>query len=387
MKWNWQQSNWPDFAWDKDALDGLEAQFLHQAGVLLGALKHIHEDESAVLIVELISTEAIKTSEIEGEMLNRDSVQSSIRLNFGLETDNRRISPAEQGVAEMMVDLYRTFGKPLCHNKLFSWHKMLTKGRRDLSDVGCYRKHEDVMQVVSGVVYDPHVHFEAPPSGHMHDEMSRFIDWFNDSAPDGKAPLPALTRSGIAHLYFVCIHPLEDGNGRIGRAISEKALSQCLGQPTLLALSQTIQSAKKEYYQNLEMNNKKLEITHWLRYFAQAILEAQGYSLRLIDFLIAKARLYDRLKGQLNERQERVIARMFREGLEGFKGGLSAENYISITGTSRATATRDLNDLVEKQALTRTGELRYTRYWLNTENTESEAERRLVATGRFGWKQ
>lgn len=365
MIWNWQQKDWPEFRYDSSALGELESRFLRQSGVLQGTLKHIGEDDKVRLTVDLMSTEAVKTSEIEGEILDRDSVQSSIRRYFGLATDNRRILPAEQGIAEMMVDLYRTFNKPLSHSKLFTWHKMLTSGRRDLSDIGRYRTDEEAMQVVSGPVHNPGIHFEAPPSKDMKAEMDRFIDWFNGYTPDSQIPLPALTRAGIAHLYFVCIHPFEDGNGRIGRAISEMALSQSLGQPTLLALSHTIQNAKNAYYRNLELSNKDLEITDWLQYFARTVLDAQGYSQRLIDFLIAKIRLYDRLRGQLNDRQDKAITRMFAEGLEGFKGGLSAENYISITGTSRATATRDLLDLVEKGALVRTGERRHTRYWLN----------------------
>ncbi len=365
MEWNWQQKDWPKFHYNSAALNELEGRFLLQSGMLQGTLKHIGADDKMRLTIDLMSTEAINTSEIEGEILNRDSVQSSIRRNFGLDTDNRRIPPAEQGIAEMMVDLYRTFDEPLSHSKLFTWHKMLTSGRRNLTDIGRYRTHADAMQVVSGAMHDPKVHFEAPPSKQMKAEMDRFIDWFNGCGPDAKHPVSALTRAGIAHLYFVCIHPFEDGNGRIGRAISEMALSQSLGQPTLLALSYTIQNAQKAYYRNLELNNKDLEITDWLLYFANTVLEAQSYSQRLIDYLIAKIRLYDRLRGQFNGRQDKIIARMFREGLEGFKGGLSAENHISITGTSRATATRDLTDLVEKGALTRTGERRHTRYWLN----------------------
>ena len=370
MKWNWQCEAWPHFIWDKAVLDDFEAKFLHKAGMLHGALKFLAQQDKELLIVELISAEAIKTSEIEGEFLNRESMQSSIKKNFGLITGGKRISPAEQGISEMMVDLYHTFSEPLTHDKLFSWHDMLTKGRRDLSDVGCYRTHEDAMLVVSGSIHKPNIHFEAPPSDQMSHEMDQFVDWFNETMPCQKETLPPLTRAGIGHLYFVCIHPFEDGNGRIARGISGKILSQSLGEPILLALSQTIQSAKKAYYQNLELNNKELDITKWLEYFAQTILDAQEYSLQLIGFLIAKTRFFDRLKGQFNERQEKAISRMFREGLEGFKGGLSAENYINITKTSRATATRDLHGLVDMGALRRTGERRYTRYTLNLDNMD-----------------
>ncbi|MBU4527921.1 MAG: Fic family protein [Hoeflea sp.] len=361
MPWNWEHPDWPDFAWDNAALAPAEAQFQRQSGIVVGALKHVTDSEKDDLIIDLISTEAVKTSEIEGEILNRQSVQASIKRNFGLDTSNRKATPAEQGIAEMMTSLYRTFDEPLSHSGLFEWHRMLTSGCTDLTDIGRYRTHDEPMQIVSGADYAARIHFEAPPSRQVKAEMGRFVDWFN-----GSQALPPITRAGIAHLYFESIHPFEDGNGRIGRAIAEKALSQSLGQPTLLALSQAIQADRKAYYQNLERYNKGPEITGWLEYFAATILKAQDYSLSLIEFLIAKTRLYDRLRGQLNARQEKAIARLFREGPDGFKGGLSAENYIAITGTSRATATRDLADLVDKGALIRTGERRYARYWLGT---------------------
>jgi Fic family protein len=368
MSWNWQKADWPHFQWDKNVLAQAEDQFLQQTGILIGAIRHLDEGDRNLLVVDLITGEAVKTSEIEGEYLNRDSVQSSILHNFGLDSDNRCVKPAERGIADMMTDLYKHFNKPLSHTTLFTWHKMLTNGRNDLKDIGRYRSHSVPMQVVSGRLDKPNVHFEAPPSGTMKKEMDAFLTWWKESAPGGKKPLPALTRTGIAHLYFVCIHPFEDGNGRIGRALAEKALAECQGQPTLIALSQTIERNRKAYYTSLEHNNKNNEITNWLVYFATTILKAQKYSLDMIDFLIKKTRLYDRARGTLNERQQKVLARIFREGLEGFKGGLSAENYISITGTSRATATRDLQDLIEKNILRKTGELKSTRYHLNIKN-------------------
>jgi Fic family protein len=221
------------------------------------------------------------------------------------------------------------------------------------------------MRIVSGGIHNPKVHFEAPPSAKMKDEMDAFVSWFNDTAPRGRISLPALTRAGIAHLYFVSIHPFEDGNGRIGRALAEKSLAQNLGQPSLIALAYTIERSRKAYYAALERNNKDIEITDWLTFFAETILEAQRNTIKRLDFYVAKAKLYETLRGQLNERQEKAIARMFQEGIDGFKGGLSAANYISIAKSSRATATRDLQDLVAKGALTSTGELRHTRYHLN----------------------
>lgn len=367
MMWNWQQPDWPNFNYDKSLIDDFEKQLLLGAGLLFGAFKHLNEEDKRQLTIELISNEALKTSEIEGEYLDRDSLQSSIRRQFGLIADNRKISPAEQGIAEMMVNVYRSFEAPLSHAMLLEWHKMLTNGRRDLNDIGCYRTHSEPMQIVSGAIYAPKVHFEAPPSSQMMAEMERFIDWFNATTSNGTTPLPTLLRAAIAHLYFVSIHPFEDGNGRIGRAIAEKALAQCLGQPTLIAIAYAIERDKKAYYSALERANKQNEITAWLLYFADMVINAQSYTATWIDFLIKKAKLYDRLRGQINPRQEKVLARMFREGPDGFIGGLSAEKYIGITGAPRATATRDLQDLVSKGALLRHGERKHTRYLLNLE--------------------
>ena len=364
-RWNWQQDDWPEFRFDRPVLEEREAKFLLRAGVLLGSSQHIDEDDKSALTVDLISNEALKTSEIEGEYLNRESVQSSIRRNLGLDTDARRIPPAEKGVADMMMDLYRGFADPLTHETMFRWHGMLTAGRRDLKNIGAYRTDNAPMQIISGPIGDPKIHFEAPPSAAMEKEMEGFVNWFNNTAPHGNAALPALTRAGIAHLYFLTIHPFEDGNGRIARALAEKALSQVLGQPTLIALSQTIQKNKKSYYEALHRSSRDNEITAWLGYFADTVLQAQDTTQRMIDFLIQKTKLYDRVKSQLNERQEKALARIFREGVEGFKGGLSAENYISVTGAARATATRDLQGLVDKGVLIRTGALKSTRYHLN----------------------
>jgi Fic family protein len=365
MRWNWQKPGWPNFTYDSTALEPLEKRFLLQSGEVIGAFKHIGADDQDTLKIELIGDEAVKTSEIEGEILNRDSVQSSLRHQLGLGAEKPGILPAERGIAEMMVDLYRNFADALGDKTMFDWHRMLLSGNRSIQVIGGYRTHAEAMQVVSGPIHKPAVHFEAPPSSRVSGEMKRFVTWFNDTGPAGKTPLSPLTRAGIAHLYFVCIHPFEDGNGRIGRALAEKSLAQNLGQPSLIALAYTIERKRNDYYASLERNNKETEITSWLEYFANTVLEAQNNTIRRVDFYVAKAKFYQKHRGTLNERQEKVIARIFREGIDGFKGGLSAENYISITGTSRATATRDLQDLIEKGALTKTGQLRHTRYHLS----------------------
>jgi len=341
-----------------------EEQFLVCGGVILGGVSHLDDENRDQLTVEVMSEEAVTTSEIEGEVLDRDSVQSSIRRQLGLSTDAGRGSPAEQGIAEMMVNLYREYESPLDEATLCSWHQMLMNGRRDLGDIGCYRTHTGPMQVISGRVYDPTVHFEAPPSAQVPEEMTAFLDWFNRTGPSGPEQLPALTRAGISHLYFESIHPFEDGNGRIGRAISEKALAQKLARPTLTALAATILVRQRSYYDALEASNKGNEVSSWLAWFAGIALEAQQRTQAQVEFLIDKTRLLDRLRGELNERQQAVLLRVLREGPEGFKGGLSAGNYVSIAKTSPATARRDLAGLVDKGALTRTGERRHARYHL-----------------------
>src|SRR4029077_12554694 len=173
------------------------------------------------------------------------------------------------------VDLYRGFADPLTDKTMFDWHAMLLSGARDINAIGGYRTHSDTMQIVSGPDYKRTVHFEAPPSARVPNEMRRFVSWFNGTDPNGRNRLPALTRAGVAHLYFETIHPFEDGNGRIGRAISEKALAQALGHPTLTSLATTILIRRKGYYQALEEANKDNEITDWLSWFAGIALEAQ----------------------------------------------------------------------------------------------------------------
>jgi Fic family protein len=185
------------------------------------------------------------------------------------------------------------------------------------------------------------------------------------TTPGGAKPLPALTRAGTAHLYFESIHPFEDGNGRIGRALAEKSLAQNLGQPSLIALAATILARRPRYYAALEAASKSNEITGWLGWFAGTTIEAQRRTLSLTEFLIDKTKLLDRIRGELNDRQEKALLRMFKEGPEGFDGGMSAGKYSTITGASPATTTRDLADVTEKGAFVREGERWHAHYKLN----------------------
>ena len=368
MTWNWQRPDWPESTWDQDRLTRAEILFAEGAGMVIGSSRHLDDTSRETLVVDIMSVDAVATSAIEGEMLDRDSVQSSIRRQLGLAGDRRSVGAAEAGIAEMMVSLYRSLAEPLDHDGLHAWHRMVMNGRRGLEAIGRYRSHTEPMQIVSGAVYAPEVHFEAPPSEQVPIEMDRFLTWFEDTAPTGKQPLPALTRAGLAHLWFESIHPFEDGNGRIGRAIAEKALAQGLAQdgadPVLTAVAGTLLKHRKLYYAALEAASRALDVTDWLLWFAAKVIEAQRRSLAQVEFIIGKARLLERVRGKLNPRQEKAVLRMFAAGPEGFTGGLSAGNYRGITGAAPATATRDLADLVALDVLRRTGERKATRYHL-----------------------
>jgi len=377
MKWNWQQANWPEFIYNASALKELEDQFIAESFKLIGATSIVTEEQKQAFTIELMSEEALKSSKIEGDLLNRNSVRSSLLLQFGLNPDysDNRSNDKERGIAAVMADNYRSYSEPLSHERLFDWHSCIVTKSLLVHDVGIYRTSPNPTRVVSGSEGREKVHFEAPPANNIAEEMNAFIRWFNDTSPAGKRPLPALTRAGIVHLYFVAIHPFDDGNGRIARALCEKALTQGMKQPGLFALSHAIEKSRAEYYKQLELNNKGLNIDSWLAYFAETIVDATRYSQKNIRFIVAKTRLFDRLRGQINLRQEKVLLRMFDEGMRGFKGGLSTKNYLKITHTAQRNASRDLARLVELEALTKTGKLKGTRYWLNL-GGEFEIEKR-----------
>ncbi|MBS0629929.1 MAG: Fic family protein [Verrucomicrobia bacterium] len=362
--WNWELPDWPKFSYNPEDIALLERKFLLGMGKASAYLKSIDRKDYKGFVVEVLSAEGIGSAKIEGELLDREGLQSSIKKHFGLAAPVKKRVDKESQMADLLCNVYETFEMPLNHEMLYEWHTMLFKEAAHIADKGKYRTHDDTMQIVSNHLGSPPIFFEAPPSERVFKEMDAFIRWFNATSDHE----PILGRVAIAHLYFENIHPFEDGNGRIGRALIEKMLSQSLGHPVLLSLSKLLEKRKRDYYAELERCNRTLDAGHWVKFFAEAVIQAHEEAMSLLYFIIAKSKMMSELTGQINERQMKVLLRMFEEGPDGFKGGLSAENYLKITKTSRATATRDLTDLVEKGALIKTGELRHTRYWLNLKN-------------------
>lgn len=364
MKWNWQLKEWPNFQYDQKKIEELEIEYLKKAYLYEGAYLHFSDEEKKQFAIGILSGEAFFTSEIEGEILDRSSVQRSIRINFGLEASDKHISPAERGIADLMKILYENYDLQLTHQELFKWHSLLMQGRQDIKTVGMYRTHLEPMQIISGPVHNLRVHFEAVPSQRVIAEMDGFLKYFNNNLKSTGTKHILLVAS-IIHLYFESIHPFEDGNGRIGRALVIKALSQISNRPILISLSDVIQKNKKQYYNALASTNNTLDVTEWVLYFSKVILEALDCSFIYLKFLISKVRFFSEFNVKLNSRQTKVLLRVFDAGPNGFVGGVSAENYIRISGTSRATATRDLQDLLVIGAIKKEGNLKGTRYYLN----------------------
>ena len=373
MSWIWQHPDWPHFTWATGTLDSAAQEFTEGFKDQNLVLQRAGEKDVHSLRIEWLTEEAIKTSVIEGEFLDRDSIQASLLRRFGLRPSARRHGAAEEGIAEMMVSLYRDFAQPLDHQTLCEWHLMLMRANPYIESIGDYRRSEDPMQVVSGRYGRETVHFEAPPAVAVPSEMDRFVDWFNRKT-ETVDPAAALEAAAVAHLYFECIHPFEDGNGRIGRALAEKALARVLGRPTLLPLSTQICRERKSYYAALNQANRSLDITSWLGWFSQIAIQAQKYGEQSLICVLAQARVFDQLQGQVNARQEKALLRLFEAEPEGFEGGMSAKNYQSITDASESSATRDLAALVDWGVLHKTGGRRHTRYWLVLPDLESLLE-------------
>jgi Fic family protein len=362
MPYIWQREGWPNFTWDTQVLERSAYAYALEAGRLAGEVRHLPEDEKMDALIDLMVSEAVKTSQIEGENYDREDVRSSIRNQLGLNAMPQAVrDPRANGVAALMISVRNHIAEDLTAERLWEWQDMIIVERYDQArlHVGRWRDNPEPMQIVSGAIGKETVHFEAPPASRVPEEMERLIVWFNRSRN-----MPGAVRAGVAHFWFECIHPFSDGNGRVGRAIAEKALSQELGAPAILSLSTAIERRRQDYYDALSRASRGgLDITEWLVWFTDLVLEAQVQAKERIGFTLAKTRFWDRHANVLNERQAKALARMLREGPEGFKGGMSAQKYMRITDCSKATATRDLAELLRMGALCKLeGGGRSTRY-------------------------
>ncbi len=365
----WQHNDWPYFTYDASRYLSQIARFLNVAERIFGRLEGMSQHHQDKAFIDLMVSEAITTSAIEGEQLNRASVQSSIKAFIGLtDIHQRSYDPKEEGIAALMVSVHQHWNQTLTKAMLCKWQEMVVIDSqfRPITR-GDYRQHDNPMQIVSGAIGKQQVHYVAPPSDQVPAEMERFMNWYNRTDPiNGTEKIPGLIRAGIAHAWFEIIHPFEDGNGRVGRAIIEHALSKTLRHPNLASLSTAIATNRTAYYDALgNLGQHGMNVNQWLDYFVNLAETAQAITKLKIDFTLGKTRFYDSFADHLNHRQAKVVKRIFAEGIKGFEGGLTNKKYRAITQCSATTATRDIANMLQIGALVQSaGGGRSTHYTL-----------------------
>ncbi len=364
MPYIWELKEWPRFTWNAGFVQENSYRYALGANRLGSEAQPLSNQERTNSMIDLMVVEAQKTSRIEGEAVDPEAIRSSILKQLGMAEEDRWQDPHARGIARLVVLSRQKFAEPLSVESLCSWHRQFLGER--MRNAGRWRT--EPVWIVSGVAGKEKVRFEGPPASRVASEMETFVEWFNASSS-----LPGPVRSGVAHLYFESIHPFADGNGRMGRAIAEIALSQELGYPAVLSLSAEIDRQRKEYYRMLNQASRQgsMDITGWLEWWTQCVLNSQEHAREQIAFVIRKAAFWRSYWNCVNDRQEKVLARMLREGPGGFKGGMSARKYVGLTGCSRPTATRDLSLLTKIGALERLpAGGRSTRYVLRLPSAE-----------------
>ena len=343
--------DWPNLTWDDGALAQPLAAVRHREGRLIGRMEALGFPLREEAVLRTLTEDVLKSSEIEGEVLDRDQVRSSIARRLGMDVVG--LVPADrdvEGVVEMMLDATQNYAQPLTADRLFGWHAALfPTGRSGMSriTVGAWREPDgDPMQVVSGPVGRERVHYEAPAADRLDAEMGALLHWFETASPD-----PVL-KAGVAHLWFVTNHPFDDGNGRIARAIADLALARAEGTAQrFYSMSAQIRAERKAYYETLEATQKgDLDITAWLLWFIACLDRAFDGAETILASVMRKAHFWEALADQpLNERQRKVLNRL----LDGFEGKLTNAKWATLAKTSADTALRDINDLVERGILVR----------------------------------
>ena len=367
--WIWQRPDWPHFHWQADRLAPLLRACAQAQGRLLGVAGAVGGDAEAQNSLDALLQNIVTSSAIEGEQLNVGSVRSSLARRLGLAAEGRP-SPRSEGLAELQLDATRDHARSLTQERLFTWHRWLFPAEEALLSsrihVGQWRG-EAPMQVVSGRLDRPTVHFEAPPRAGLEQQVEAFMQWFGTSRNDPS--LDPLLRAGIVHFWFVTLHPFDDGNGRLTRALTDLALAQGEQQAIrFYAMSASILEDRASYYRILETSQRGgLDISAWLEWFLQTLLRSLEQALARIDRVLAKARFWQvHRENVLLPEQIKVLNRLLDGGERGFEGGISAAQYQAVAQVSKATATRHLGDLLEKGCLTRLpGGGRSTRYQIN----------------------
>lgn len=362
----WQLPTWPDLRWDSAALQEPLSAAYEAQGRLLGRLSGLGiEDERGALEVEALVDEAVTTSAIEGERLSKDSVRSSLARRLGLDTAGLPPPSREvDGLVEMLLDATERHDQPLTVERLQGWQAALfPSGRSGLARIRVGAWRPGPVEVVSGPAGRERVHFEGPPAERVADEVDRLLAWWGSEA----AELVGMVRAGVAHLWLETIHPFEDGNGRVGRALAEMALAQGEGRRRrVYSLSSQVHVERQPYYRILEETQRgDGDVTGWLVWFLGCLRRAIERSEGEVEKVVRKARFWQRIAPHaLNARQRKALTRLLESGPEGFEGGLSNRKYRGMTSASKVTATRDLADLVARGILSQIGEGRGTRYEL-----------------------
>ncbi|MDA1321084.1 MAG: Fic family protein [Proteobacteria bacterium] len=344
-------ADWPNLIWDHSALAQPLAAVRHRQGRLIGRMEALGFALREEAVLRTLTEDVLKSSEIEGEVLDREQVRSSIARRLGMDVVG--LVPADrdvEGVVEMMLDATQNYAQPLTADRLFGWHAALfPTGRSGMSriNVGAWRTPEgDPMQVVSGPIGRERVHYEAPAADCLDAEMTAFLHWFETATPD-----PVL-KAGVAHLWFVTNHPFDDGNGRIARAIADLALARAEGtSQRFYSMSAQIRAERKTYYEMLEATQKgDLDVTAWLLWFIACLDRAFDGAETILASVMRKARFWETLADQpLNERQRKVLNRL----LDGFEVKLTNAKWAALAKTSSDTALRDISDLMQRGILER----------------------------------
>jgi Fic family protein len=365
----WQQPGWPGLRYDSTRVAAAVALALRAQGVVEGKLAAIGLEQRQEIAAETWTQEALSTAAIEGERLDLEAVRSSVARRLGFPDVKATATPRHvEGLLDVMDDAVSLADKPVTHERLHAWQAALfPTGFSGMSRirVGGYREHAEPMQIVSGRMGRETVHYQAPPSVAVPAEMDAFLTWLN-----GSSEPTALVKAALAHLWFETIHPFEDGNGRVGRAIVDLILARGAGEPSrVLRISQRLLAQRADYYEQLERaQHGPLEVTPWVVWFTEQVHAAFDMAASVVDLSLAKAMFWNKHRAKdLSPRQRKAVNALLDAGPGGFEGGMSTRKYESLTGAARATASRDLIELAALGLLTQVGAGRGTRYYLRIE--------------------